>query len=133
MNRNDWDPYPRFRSGRTRTGRTRSGRTRPGRNADQTKKQPVSLDERIRRYIAACPESIAGEHGNWTLFRVAGQLRWGFDLSDGDLLRWLRLYNQTKCRPPWSERDLKAQVKHSAQRRKHVPRGKFLTAYTNRK
>ena len=104
---------------RTRSGRTRSGRTRPGR-------PPLSLNDRISRYLAACPESIEGQRGDATTYNIACRLVWGFGLSESDALRYLRIYNETKCRPKWSERDLRSKVRQAFKRRKHLPRGEFL-------
>jgi hypothetical protein len=112
-----------------KTGRTRSGRTRPGRryaawpNTDIVR---LSLYERISRYIAACPEAIEGQRGDETTYRVACRLVWGFGLSESDALQWLRRYNDIRCSPKWTERELKAKIAQAFKRRKHLPRGEFL-------
>jgi hypothetical protein len=110
------------------TGRTRSGRTRPGRRSGTYHGDGgLSLNERISRYIAACPEAIEGQRGDETTYRVACRLVWGFGLNEADALRYLRLYSETRCSPKWSERELKAKIAQAFKRRKHVSRGEFLS------
>ncbi len=95
----------------------RTGSSWPNRqkHAEQ-EREPLSLDERIRRYIAACPEAIEGHYGDGTTYGIACQLVWGFALSESDALRYLRLYNETRCRPKWTERDLRAKIAQSFKR-----------------
>jgi hypothetical protein len=70
-----------------------------------TKKEPVTLRERIERYIDACPPAISGQNGHDQTFRLACILVQGFDLSPDDAFSFLSRYNQ-RCEPPWSEREL---------------------------
>ncbi len=61
--------------------------------------------ERARQYTAAIPPAIAGEHGDVHTFRVCCRVVRGFGLTDDDALSVLREWN-SRCVPPWSERDL---------------------------
>ena len=74
----------------------------------------VSLRERIERYIDACPEAISGQQGHNTTFKVAIALIRGFDLSEIEALDFLRRFNQ-RCKPRWSERELKHKLADAAQ------------------
>src|SRR5262249_24997473 len=90
----------------------------------------VSLRERIERYIDACPEAISGQQGHKATFKVAIALIRGFDLSEVKALDFLRRYNQ-RCKPRWSERELKHKLADAARLRAHEgqtlkPRGYLL-------
>ena len=61
--------------------------------------------DRARQYVAAIPPAIAGEHGDIHTFRVCCRVVRGFALADQDALSVLHEWN-TRCVPPWSERDL---------------------------
>jgi len=90
----------------------------------------VSLRERIERYVDACPEAISGQEGHKATFKVAIALIRGFDLSEAQALDFLRRYNQ-RCKPHWSERELKHKLADAAQVRPQKgqrlkPRGYLL-------
>jgi putative DNA primase/helicase len=70
------------------------------------KREPISLRERIERYIDACPPAISGQNGHDQTFRAACILVQGFDLSPEDAFSFLVRYNQ-RCEPPWTERELR--------------------------
>jgi hypothetical protein len=61
--------------------------------------------ERARHYTAAIAPAIAGDHGDIHTFRVCCRLVRGFALTDDDALSVLREWN-SRCLPPWSEREL---------------------------
>jgi hypothetical protein len=60
---------------------------------------------RAKRYLAALPPAITGQHGDLHTFRVCCRLVRGFALSDEEALNLLRHWNR-RCEPPWSEREL---------------------------
>jgi hypothetical protein len=61
--------------------------------------------ERARHYTAAIPPAITGEHGDVHTFRICCRVVRGFALTDDDALSVLREWN-SRCLPPWSEREL---------------------------
>ena len=65
--------------------------------------------ERARRYLAAVPPAVTGEHGDLHTFRVCCRLVRGFALSDADALAVLSEWNAS-CKPPWTERELRDKV-----------------------
>ena len=67
--------------------------------------RPVNLVERARQYLAAIPPAIAGQHGDVHTFRVCGRIVRGFALPEDEALVLLRDWN-SRCDPPWSEREL---------------------------
>ena len=80
--------------------------------------------ERARRYLAAVPPAIEGQHGDLHTFRMCCRLVRGFALTDADALRLLTEWNE-RCQPPWSERELQDKLRH-ARRYGHEPIGGLL-------
>ena len=81
---------------------------------------------RARRYLLGVPPAIAGQHGDLQTFRMCCRLVRGFALSDGDALQLLMDWN-TRCQPPWSERELIAKLRR-ARRYGREPIGGLLEA-----
>ena len=71
--------------------------------------QPSDVLERARRYLAAIPPAVAGNHGDAATFRVCCRLVRGFALDDGSAFDLLTEWN-LGCRPPWSEDELRAKL-----------------------
>jgi hypothetical protein len=69
----------------------------------------LDVVERVRRYLMRVAPAVTGQHGDLHTFRVCCRVVRGFDLSDDDALLALREWN-TRCQPPWSERDLLAKI-----------------------
>jgi RepB DNA-primase N-terminal domain len=65
--------------------------------------------ERARRYLAAIPPAIAGNHGDLHTFRACCRLVRGFALDDDQALHLLQDWN-LRCQPPWTERELADKV-----------------------
>lgn len=80
--------------------------------------------ERARRYIAAIPPAVAGQHGDVATFRVCCRLVRGFDLDDEEALNVLADWNDACC-PPWSERELRTKLR-AARRYGREPVGGLL-------
>jgi hypothetical protein len=73
----------------------------------------MDLQERIFRYLAACPPSISGSGGHNATFTVACALINGFGLHESEAMEYLRSYNQ-RCQPPWSEAELEHKIRSAA-------------------
>lgn len=69
----------------------------------------ADIRERARKYIAAIPPAVAGNHGDAATFRVCCRLVRGFALSDDDALAVMDAWNEACC-PPWSEAELRAKL-----------------------
>jgi len=82
--------------------------------------------ERARRYLAALPPAVSGQHGDVTTFRACCRLVRGFLLSDDDALALLHEWN-ARCEPPWSERELVDKIRR-ARRYGREPLGGLLEA-----
>jgi hypothetical protein len=86
--------------------------------------------ERARRYLAAIPPAIEGQHGDTATFRVCCRLVRGFALEDEDALAVLADWNRA-CSPPWSEDELRAKLK-AARLYGREPVGGLLDQTTSR-
>lgn len=82
--------------------------------------------ERARRYLAAVPPAIQGQHGDAHTFRMCCRLVRGFALTNADAMRLLTEWNE-RCQPPWSEGELRDKLEH-ARRYGREPIGGLLEA-----
>lgn len=85
----------------------------------------TSVFDRARRYIAAIPPAVAGQHGDVDTFRVCCRLVRGFALDDDEALSVLNEWN-LRCRPPWLESELRAKLE-GARRYGREPIGGLLS------
>src|SRR6185436_9132613 len=79
---------------------------------------------RARRYLAALPPAVAGQHGDLATLQACCRVARGFLLDDEDALCALREWN-ARCEPPWIESELARKVRH-ARRYGHEPLGRLL-------
>ena len=79
---------------------------------------------RARRYLAALPPAVTGQHGDLATFQACCRVARGFLLNDEDALCALREWN-ARCEPPWIERELARKVRH-ARRYGREPLGHLL-------
>lgn len=68
--------------------------------------------QRARRYLAAVPPAIQGQHGDSHTFRMCCRLVRGFALTNTDAMRLLAEWNE-RCQPPWSEGELRDKLDHA--------------------
>ena len=93
------------------TTTTRLSSPSPTRLVERARKTAGVLD-RARRYIAALPPAIAGQHGDVHTFRVCCRLVRGFALEEAEALMLLADWN-ARCEPPWSEHELIDKVRRA--------------------
>jgi hypothetical protein len=105
---------------------TPPGATGVARVPDLRVQRSTDIIERARRYLAALPAAVAGQHGDVTTFRACCRLVRGFLLSDGDAFALIHEWN-TRCEPPWSERELMDKIRR-ARRYGREPLGGLLEA-----
>jgi hypothetical protein len=72
------------------------------------------LVERARRYLEKCEPASSGSGGHNTTFITACRLVRGFGLDEGTAYSLMTVWNQ-RCKPPWSELDLRRKVKQAAE------------------
>jgi hypothetical protein len=85
----------------------------------------LSITERVARYLAAIPAAISGNHGDDQTFSVACSLVHGWAIPKLCSLAWLRIYN-LKCRPKWTENELRRKVANAAKAHHTTPCGHLL-------
>ncbi len=73
----------------------------------------ASVFDRARKYLAKCDPAIQGSGGRTTTFLTAQRLVRGFALSNADAFDLMSEWN-TRCVPPWSERELRAKIEEAA-------------------
>ena len=66
---------------------------------------PITTEERARRYLARLDPAVSGRGGHNATFRAACVLVIDFDLPEPQAARLLAEFNQ-RCLPPWSDKDL---------------------------
>lgn len=93
------------------------------------RRQPLMADRiaRARRYVAAIPPAVTGQHGDLHTFRVCCRLVRGFALSDAEALCVLSEWN-ARCEPPWADRELHDKLTR-ARRYGREPIGGLLEAH----
>jgi hypothetical protein len=85
------------------------------------------LDKRIYAYLDTVEEAIDGQGGSNPTYRVACILTHGFALRRKDALYFMRYYSQTKCKPPWSRKEMEHKVDSALKATDHkLPRGYLL-------
>jgi hypothetical protein len=86
------------------------------------RKSKPTLQERIQAYLDAIPPAIAYSDGHKQTFKVACLLFNGWALTVDETLAWLKVYN-TKCEPPWSDKELAHKAKDAAKAKHEKSRG----------
>lgn len=79
---------------------------------------------RARQFLRSVEPAVSGQHGDLRTFRVCCRVVRGFGLSDREAMEVLDEWN-TRCAPPWSERDLLEKVRN-ARRYGREPIGALL-------
>ncbi len=86
---------------------------------------PTVID-RARAYLAAMPAAIAGQNGHDQTFVAACALVNGFALEPDTAQDLMREYN-SRCVPPWSERELMHKINSAVRAAHRKPRGHLLS------
>ena len=76
-------------------------------------------------YLDSCPPAVSGQGGHNQCFFVACRLYNGWALNEHQTLYWLSQYN-SKCQPPWSERELHHKVQQAMKVSHSEARGHML-------
>lgn len=71
--------------------------------------------DRCLAYLGKLPEAIAGSGGHNATFRAACEV-WRFGLDDGQAWDALTWFNASKCRPAWSEGELRHKLASARER-----------------
>lgn len=87
----------------------------------------MQIIERARRYAAACPPAISGEHGHDTAWNAIINIIRGLDLSEDEGPEGLADWN-ARCVPPWNEKELRHKIHDAIHVATVPPRGYLLDA-----
>jgi hypothetical protein len=87
---------------------------------------PMGVEERAIRYLDRCPPAVSGEGGHATTFAVARAIVYGFDLGPDRGFALLGSHYNPRCRPPWSDRDLRHKCDEADRKTFSKPRGYLL-------
>ena len=83
--------------------------------------------DRARAYLSKVPPAISGQRGHTQTFAAACAIVHGFALPEGEALKLLREYNN-RCRPLWTEKELRHKIKSARTARHQTPRGHLLNS-----
>ena len=85
----------------------------------------MTTDERISKWLSAIPGAVSGQGGHNQTYSVACALVNGWALDGASALSWLTQYN-SKCQPPWTEKELKHKIDQASTSSHTKPRGHLL-------
>jgi hypothetical protein len=80
--------------------------------ADVSTIEMMMREIRCRRYLDCLPMAISGQRGHDATFRAACEL-FRFGLDEEAAWRALMHFNDTRCTPPWSEKELHHKIRQS--------------------
>jgi putative DNA primase/helicase len=91
---------------------------RPGRqeNGRQGPADGNNVERRAIAYLAKCEPAISGQRGHDKAFGVACRVGPGFDLMPADALRIIQRHYNPRCKPPWSEAELRHKIDDAYER-----------------
>jgi hypothetical protein len=89
------------------------------------------LENRIIKYLYACPPAIEGQGGSIQLFKVALAITHGFALDAATSARLIIEHYNWCCQPPWTIEEIRQKVEDSAHADHDRPRGYLLHAKRN--
>lgn len=78
----------------------------------------MDINQRILKYLNACPPAISGQEGHNQTYYVACKLYQGFNLNESEVLSYLKIYNE-RCQPPWDDKALARKANQAAISKKH--------------
>ncbi len=73
------------------------------------------VEARAGAYLDRCEPAISGSGGSTTTFVLAQKLVLGFGLSEDATYRLMQGWN-SRCSPPWDERELRRKISQAAER-----------------
>ena len=87
-------------------------------------RQQASVESRALKYLSRLDNAIAGQHGHDRFFHAACVLVNGFAMSADEARPCLQWFNENKCAPPFSPKELEHKLASAA--KKGGPRGILL-------
>ncbi len=91
--------------------------------ADRTYSSDPEVEKRAVAYLAEMPPAISGEGGHNAAYAAATALVHGFGIPPDHALQLLLEHYNPRCKPPWSERELRHKVDDAASKPHERPFG----------
>ena len=113
-------PSPRPRRGCWPPRPTRNRTRQPPRESPSPRGAEGDPLARARRYVARCPAAVSGQGGHGRTFAVARRLA-SFGLSAEEIFAVLRDDYNPRCRPPWTDRELRHKAEDAVRRATTLP------------
>ena len=66
--------------------------------------------DRARKYLAKIPSAVAGQGGHNQTYAAARAMVYGFDLGEAIAFDLLITDYNSRCSPPWAEKDLRHKI-----------------------
>jgi hypothetical protein len=86
----------------------------------------ADLQARAVASLAECPSAVSGQGGHNQTFKVARAVVYGFDLGPDVGFDLLWQHYNPRCRPPWSEAELRHKCADADTKPFDKPRGYLL-------
>jgi hypothetical protein len=86
---------------------------------------PAEAVERCRKYLEKMSDAVSGERGHDTTLQAACEC-YRFNLTDTEATAMMRWFNDAKCRPAWTEQELRHKLKSAASKVPGSERGSRL-------
>jgi hypothetical protein len=91
-----------------------------------TASQRASIEERARKYLAKIPGAVSGQGGHPQTFKAARAVVYGFDLGPEVGFRILSEDYNPRCKPEWSEKEIRHKCEEADSKAYWEPRGWLL-------
>ncbi len=111
---------------RRRHGTLPGQRSEPGsahKRITQSSADANDVEHRALAYLDKMPPAISGQGGHKATYAAATALVHGFGLSPDHALNLLLAYFNPRCRPPWTEKELRHKVEDAANKPHDRPHG----------
>jgi hypothetical protein len=86
---------------------------------------PAEAVERCRKYLEKMSDAVSGERGHDTTLQAACEC-YRFNLTDTEATAMMRWFNDAKCRPAWTEHELRHKLESAASKVPGSERGSRL-------
>lgn len=83
----------------------------------------ADLDSRIGAYVNTVDFAVEGQGGSTPTYRLACALVNGWALDRDEAIRWMRYYSETRCDPPWTDKEIGHKVDDAMKAAHTKPRG----------
>jgi len=105
---------------------TKSPASAPTSSTSRVDFAPHEIERRALAYLDKLPSAISGQGGHSATYTAATVLVHGFEIDPEQALGILLEQYNSRCDPPWSEKELRHKVEDAARKPHNQPRGWLL-------